>query len=118
VILAPPPQPTLPAVRQAILKLMARHNRNDARTAKNGFATSSGVSKSAKVVVAIIALSNGLPQWYRSARLTIKPPGHRREPDGLQSKWSYDCAYRNRKRRHEGRGGAPGTIASDGNWRS
>jgi hypothetical protein len=27
------------------------HNRNDARTAKNGFATSSGVSKSAKVVL-------------------------------------------------------------------
>jgi hypothetical protein len=49
----PPPQPTLPAVRQAILELISDH-RNDAHTAENGLATSSGVNKSAKVVLALV----------------------------------------------------------------
>jgi hypothetical protein len=31
----PPPRPTLPAVRQAILELIADHRRSDARTAEN-----------------------------------------------------------------------------------
>src|SRR5881398_986250 len=46
----PPPQPTLPAVRQAILELSLDYRHNDARITENGFATSSGVNKSAKVV--------------------------------------------------------------------
>jgi hypothetical protein len=49
----PPPQPTLPAVRQAILELnlSPSHQSSGARIAEDGFATSSGVSKSAKVVL-------------------------------------------------------------------
>jgi hypothetical protein len=45
----------VPAVRQAILELSLDHRGSDARIAENGFATSSGVSKSAKVVLAKIS---------------------------------------------------------------
>ena len=48
----PPPQPTLPAVRHAILELFARLPRQRCPHCRNGFAASSGVIKSAKVVLA------------------------------------------------------------------
>ena len=51
----PPSQPTLPAVRHAILELIA-HHRSDVRIAENGLATSRDVSKSAKVVLALVCL--------------------------------------------------------------
>src|SRR6476659_8754322 len=47
----PPPQPTLPAVRHAILELIARPPPQRCPHCENGFATSSGGSKSAKVVL-------------------------------------------------------------------
>jgi hypothetical protein len=49
-----PPQPTLPAVRQAMLELIARRPKQRCRIAENGFATSSGVSKSA-IVLGVVA---------------------------------------------------------------
>jgi len=54
----PPPQPTLPAVRHAILDSSLGYHRNDARTAENGFATSSGVSKSAKVMLGRVLIKS------------------------------------------------------------
>ena len=50
---SPPPQPTLPAVRHAIVDLiMPIKSLSDVRTADPGSARKSGVSKSAKVVLA------------------------------------------------------------------
>jgi hypothetical protein len=49
----PPPQPSLPSVRHAIVALSSLNcHRNDARTVENGLASRSDVSKSAKVVLA------------------------------------------------------------------
>src|SRR5215813_11223199 len=50
-LIGPPPQPTLPAVRHAILELIARLPPRRCPHCENGFATSSSVSKSAKVVL-------------------------------------------------------------------
>jgi hypothetical protein len=47
----PSPQPTLTAVRYASSNSSLDYRRSDARIAENGFATGSGVSKSAKVVL-------------------------------------------------------------------
>ena len=47
----PPPQPTLPAVRHAISNSSLDYRRSDARIVENGFATSGGLSESAKVVL-------------------------------------------------------------------
>ena len=41
----PPPQPTLPAVRHAILALFARPPHSDAHTAENGYATGGGMNR-------------------------------------------------------------------------
>ena len=51
----PPPQPTLPAVRHAIVDLIMRSSPCDVRTADPGSARKSSVSKSAKVVLAPLA---------------------------------------------------------------
>ena len=61
----PPPQPTLPAVRHAILELIARLPPRRCPHYRNGFATSSGVSKSAKVVLGGVLINPAaLKQWF------------------------------------------------------
>jgi hypothetical protein len=56
----PPPQPTLPAVRHAASNSSLDYRLSDARIVENGFAASSGVSKSAKVVLRRVLIKSRL----------------------------------------------------------
>ena len=55
-----PPQPTLPAVATPSSSSSLDYRRSNARIAENGFATSSGVSKSAKVVLRRVLIKSTL----------------------------------------------------------